>query len=328
MTTLTGATESNYRLKIVCNWNFAMEDAPLDAAVRGVEAALAGAGRPDVRAIFDPDCAAATYVVADPATGACAIIDSVLGLDPASGRTSTASLDAVLAHVADQGLKVAWILETHVHADHLSGADTLRDRFGAPVGIGAEVERVRGLFGPLLDLGDEDGARAFERLFADGDTFALGDLTVHVLAVPGHTPADVAYVVGDAVFVGDTIFMPDYGTARADFPGGDARALYRSIRRLLGLPAATRLFTGHDYKAPGRDAFAWETTVGAERGGNVHVRDGVDETAFVAFRARRDATLPAPRLLWPSLQVNLNGGRLPPPGPGGRRRLTLPLDAI
>jgi len=306
-----------------------MEDAPLAAACRAVEVALAGGPRPEVWAVFDPECSAATYVVSDPATGACAIVDSVLGLDPASGRLSTTSLDAVLAHVADRSLSVAWILETHVHADHLSGADTLQARFGAPVGIGAEVERVRAHFGPLLDIAAASSdAPAFDRLFQDGDRFALGALTGHVMAVPGHTPADVAYVIGDAVFVGDTLFMPDYGTARADFPGGDARALYRSIRRLLRLPPRTRVFSGHDYKAPGRDAFAWESTVGAQRDGNVHVRDEVAEDAFVDFRARRDATLPAPRLLWPSLQVNLNGGRLPPPGPGGVRRLTLPLDAL
>jgi glyoxylase-like metal-dependent hydrolase (beta-lactamase superfamily II) len=306
-----------------------MDDAPLAFASRAVEAALAGGPRPQVTAVFDPDCSATTYVVADPATRACAVIDSVLGLDPASGRTSTTSLDAVLAALADQALEVAWILETHVHADHLSAADALRARYGAPVGIGAEVERVRALFAPVLDPdGLACAAPAFDRLFRDGDSLALGDLAVHVLAVPGHTPADVAYVVGDTVFVGDTLFMPDYGTARADFPGGDARALYRSIRRLLSLPPQTRIFSGHDYKAPGRDAFAWESTVGAQRTGNVHVREGVDEAAFAAFRAERDATLPVPRLLWPSLQVNLNGGRLPPPGPGGARRLTLPLDAI
>jgi glyoxylase-like metal-dependent hydrolase (beta-lactamase superfamily II) len=306
-----------------------MEDTPLEAACRAAEAALAGGARPEVAAIFDPDCSAALYVVSDPATRVCAIIDSVLGLDPASGRTSTASLDAVLAHVADQGLEVAWILETHVHADHLSAADALQARFGAPVGIGAAVERVRDLFAPALGLADAGGTGLpFDRLFQDGDTFAIGSLEAHVLAVPGHTPADVAYIIGDAVFVGDTLFMPDYGTARADFPGGDPRALYRSIRRLLRLPAATRMFSGHDYKAPGRDSFAWESTVAGQRAGNVHVRDDVDEGAFVDFRTRRDAILPAPRLLWPSLQVNLNGGRLPPPGPGGLRRLTLPLDAL
>ncbi len=306
-----------------------MKDSALAAAQAAARQALAEGAVPTVAAFFDAETSSISYVVSDPRTSDCAVIDSVLGFDPVSGRTSSQGFDALARHVREQGLTVRWLLETHIHADHLSAAHRLKAMFGGTVGIGAGVARVGAHFGPILgEEGTPSSAAAFDHLFEDGETFMIGGLTARVLATPGHTQADVAYLIGDAAFIGDTLFMPDYGTARADFPGGDPRVLYRSIRRLLSLPDATRLFTGHDYKAPGRDTYAWESTVGAQRAGNVHVRDGIDEDAFVAFRTTRDATLSLPRLIWPSLQVNLAGGRLPAAEPNGARYLKIPLDAI
>lgn len=281
----------------------------------------------DVTAFFDTATNTVTYLLADPATGACAIIDPVLDFDAKSGRTATGSAAAVADAVEARGLRVEWLLETHVHADHLSGAPYLQSRLGGRVGIGEHIRTVQLLFGRLFNLAVADG-REFDRLFADGDTFRVGEIEVRVLHTPGHTPADVTYVAGDAAFVGDTLFMPDYGTARADFPGGCASTLYRSIRRVLDLPPETRLFTAHDYKAPGRDGFAWESTVAGQRAGNVHVRDGVTEDEYVAMREARDATLSMPALIIPAVQVNMRGGKLPAPEENGVRYMKIPLDAL
>ncbi|MFA6114034.1 MAG: MBL fold metallo-hydrolase [Sphingomonas sp.] len=285
---------------------------------------------PMVKTFFDEATFTASHVVHDPSTGAAAIIDSVLDYDPASGRTSHRSADAIIGHVDEHGLKVLWLLETHAHADHLSAAPYLKEKLGGAIAIGRDITRVQEAFGRIFNAGDafpRDGSQ-FDRLFDDGESFELGSIAATVLHVPGHTPADLAYVIGDAVFTGDTIFMPDFGTARADFPGGDAHQLYRSIRRLLSLPREARLYLCHDYKAPGRDAYAWETTVGAERDGNVHVHDGIGEDAFVAMRTARDATLDMPRLILPSVQVNMRGGRFPEPEANGVRYLKIPIDAL
>lgn len=308
-----------------------LHDAALDRATAVVAAALDDpSARPGVRAFFDEATFTASYVVHDPATRRAAIIDSVLDYDPAAGRTAHGSADAIVAYVEREGLTVDWLLETHAHADHLSAAPYLQQRLGGQIAIGRAIIAVQHVFGKLFNAGSDfarDGSQ-FDSLLDDGDAIALGNLPVAVLHVPGHTPADMAYVIGDAVFAGDTIFMPDYGTARADFPGGDAAQLYRSIRRLLELPRQTRLFLCHDYKAPGRDAFAWETTVGAERDANVHVHDGVDEAEFAAMRTARDRTLGMPRLILPAIQVNMRGGHLPAPEANGVRYLKIPLDAI
>ena len=282
--------------------------------------------QPRVHAQFDEATHTVSYVVWDPATRRAAIIDPVLDYDHRTGRVSHRSADDLLGFVADQGLSVDWVLETHAHADHLSAAPYLKEKTGAPIGIGARITEVQRTFAPVFGLDDVSGdGREFDRLFRDGEIIALGGLQVEVMHTPGHTPACVSYRIGEAVFVGDTLFMPDYGTARADFPGGDARTLYRSIHRLLALPDATRLYLCHDYKAPGRDHFAWETTVGEEKTRNIHVGGGVDETSFVAMREARDATLAAPVLLLPSLQVNIRAGRLPDPDRDGRRFLRIPL---
>ncbi len=288
------------------------------------------AGSPVVHAFFDEPTNTATYVVWDPATKKAAIIDSVLDFDAAAGRTKTTSADAVIAYVRDEGLTVDWLLETHAHADHLSAAPYLQQALGGQLAIGRDIIRVQNVFGKIFNADTEfrrDGSE-FDRLFDDGDRFAIGNIDAIALHVPGHTPADMAYAIGDAVFTGDTLFMPDYGTARADFPGGDARQLFRSIRRLMQLPDPTRLFLCHDYKAVGRDAYVWETTVGAQRVGNVHVHEGVGEDDFVAMRTSRDATLSMPRLILPSIQVNMRGGHLPEPEANGTRYLKIPLDAL
>lgn len=285
---------------------------------------------PIVRGFFDEATFTVSYVVHDPITRAAAIIDSVLDFDPASGRTSHESAQAIVDYVTARELTVEWLLETHVHADHLSAAPWLQARLGGKLAIGRHITTVQDTFGKLFNAGTEferDGSQ-FDRLFDDGDSFTLGSIRAAALAVPGHTPADLAFVIGDAVFPGDTIFMPDFGTARADFPGGDARRLYRSIRRLLALPSEARLFLCHDYKAPGRDVFRWETTIGAQRDTNVHVHDGVGEDDFVAMRMDRDRTLDMPRLILPSIQVNMRGGRLPEPEENGTRYLKIPLDAV
>ena len=279
-----------------------------------------------IEAFFDEPTFTVTYLLSDPASGRAAIIDPVHDYDPKSGRLSTGSADRLLERLATGGLTLDWILETHAHADHLTAAAYLRKKTGARVAIGEHIRDVQQIFAKVFNATDvsPDG-RAFDRLVKDGERLPLGDLGIEVMHLPGHTPADVAYRVGDAVFVGDTIFMPDYGTARTDFPGGDAATLYRSIRRLLSLPDSTRLFMCHDYKAPGRDRFAWETTVAEQRRSNIHVRDGVEEAAFVALRRERDATLAAPVLLLPSVQVNIRAGNLPPAEDNGRHYLKIPL---
>jgi glyoxylase-like metal-dependent hydrolase (beta-lactamase superfamily II) len=281
------------------------------------------------QAFFDPLTGTVTYVVADSGTGQAAIIDPVLGYDFKSGRTSTELADQVLAHVARQGLQVEWILETHAHADHLSGAHYLKAQAGGRTAIGEHIRAVQATFKSIFNLEHSfapDGSQ-FDHLFRDGETFRLGNLEMSALHVPGHTPADMAYLAGDAVFVGDTLFMPDVGTARADFPGGDAHQLYRSIRKLLLLPAETRIFVCHDYP-PGERAPQWETTVGEQRRANIHVHDGISEEAFVAMRAARDATLGMPTLIIPSIQVNIRAGSLPPPEGNGVSYLKIPVNAL
>jgi glyoxylase-like metal-dependent hydrolase (beta-lactamase superfamily II) len=284
---------------------------------------------PVVKGFYDPDTATVTYVVRDPGSDACAIVDPVLDFEPKAARCATRSAERVLQYLRSEGLRACWILETHVHADHLSGAAFLREALGAPVAIGARVTQVQRHFAPLFDLGADfpvDGSQ-FDRLFADGERFAIGALDVEVMATPGHTPGCVSYRCGDAVFVGDTLFMPDYGAARADFPGGDARTLYRSIRRLLALPPATRLFTGHDYRPGGREP-RWESSVAQQRADNPMVNERIGEDEFVARREARDRELGAPALILPALQVNIRAGRLPDPAPNGIRYLKLPLDRI
>ena len=280
-------------------------------------------GAPEIHAFFDEPTNAVSYLVADPASGAAAVIDPVLNFDPASGEIGSRSAEQILALASDRARSIEWVLETHVHADHLSAADFIRRRTGAEVAIGEGVRAVQQAFAP--QFGADEAEAVFDRLLADGDTVALGELTIEVLASPGHTPACVSYKIGDALFVGDTLFMPDYGTARTDFPGGDARQLYRSIRRILSFPRETRLFLCHDYKSPGRETYAWETTVGDELDHNVHVGGGVTEEDFIAMRQARDATLCAPKLLYPSIQVNIRGGRLPQAEANGARYLKIPL---
>ena len=308
-----------------------MTDAVLQSAAQQVRKVLEGTlGAPDVRAFFDEPTFTVSYVVSDPATKKAAIVDSVWDFDQASGRTSFESADEIVAYVEAEGLEVEWILETHAHADHLSAAPYLQEKLGGKLAIGREIVTVQGVFGKIFNEGTElalDGSQ-FDLLLDDGSTLMIGHVPLVALHVPGHTPADMAYVIGDAAFVGDTMFMPDFGTARADFPGGDARMLYRSIHRLLELPEETRLFMCHDYKAPGRDEFAWETTVGEQRARNVHVHDGVTEDEFVVMRTTRDKSLAMPKLILPSLQVNIRAGRLPEPEENGVRYLKLPLDLL
>ncbi|NNM57641.1 MBL fold metallo-hydrolase [Acidocella sp.] len=286
--------------------------------------------RVEVQTFFDEATFTATHVLHDPATKCGAVIDCVLDFDTAAGRTTTASADAVIAYLRTTGITLDWLLETHAHADHLSAAPYIQQHCGGRIAIGREILAVQNVFGKIFNLGDEfarDGSQ-FGHLFDDGATFSLGAIPIIALHVPGHTPADMAYIIGEAAFVGDTLFMPDYGTARADFPGGDARQLYRSIRRLLALPDETRIFLCHDYKAPGRDAFIWETTVAAQRATNIHVHDGISEDAFAAMRTARDATLGMPRLILPSVQVNIRAGQLPPPEDNGTSYLKLPLNLL
>jgi glyoxylase-like metal-dependent hydrolase (beta-lactamase superfamily II) len=281
---------------------------------------------PTIQAFFDEPTNTVSYLVADAATSRAAVIDPVLDYDHRTGKASTKSVDAILEAAADGGFQIDWVLETHAHADHLSGAPYLKLKTGAKVGIGEHIRDVQKIFRPVFNATDLKGdGSEFDRLFKDGERFSIGTLEVEVLHVPGHTPADIAYKTGDTVFVGDTLFMPDYGTARADFPGGDARTLYRSIRRLLSLPPETRLFMCHDYKAPGRDHYAWETTVGEQRTHNAHVKDGIDEDEFVAMREERDAKLAAPVLLLPSIQVNIRAGKLPPADANGVHYIKIPV---
>ncbi|MEO0982216.1 MAG: MBL fold metallo-hydrolase [Pseudomonadota bacterium] len=283
----------------------------------------------EIQAFFDSDTATVTYLVWDCETREAAIIDPVLDYEPHAARLATRSADAVLAAVEARGLTLAWALDTHAHADHLSATNYLREETGAKIGIGERITEVQSAFRPMFGAGDvtPDG-RQFDRLFADGDTFRIGGLEARVIHTPGHTPACVTYVIGGAAFVGDTLFMPDYGTARADFPGGDASTLYRSIQKIMALPPGTRIFVGHDYLPEGRDTHAWETSVAEQRAANVHVHEGVDEDAFVTLRTTRDATLAAPRLILPSLQVNIRAGALPPSEPDGRVYLKIPLNRL
>ncbi|MBH2033237.1 MAG: MBL fold metallo-hydrolase [Pseudomonadales bacterium] len=286
--------------------------------------------QPQVEAFFDPATFTYSYVVTDPTSKRCAIIDSVLDYDPAAGRTSCKSADRLIAYVREQQLQVDWLLETHVHADHLSAAPYLKRELGGQLAIGENITVVQNTFGKLFNAGTEfatDG-RQFDHLFKDGDRFQVGTIEARVIHTPGHTPACMTYLIGDAGFVGDTLFMPDYGTARCDFPGGDARTLFQSIRKLFTLPDETRLFMCHDYKAPGRDDFRFQTSVAEQRAHNVHVHEGIGEADFVAMRSARDATLGMPTLILPSVQVNMRAGQLPPAEENGTRYLKIPLDVL
>jgi glyoxylase-like metal-dependent hydrolase (beta-lactamase superfamily II) len=307
---------------------FSVTDSALAAASSQISAAQVGI--PQIKAFFDEPTFTVTYVVHDPESLRAAIVDSVLDYDPASGRTSFSAAEAVLAYVEEKGLSVDWHLETHAHADHLSAAPYLQQKIGGKIAIGEHIVIVQETFGKLFNAGTdfERDSSDFDRLWKDGDRFRIGNLDVTVLHVPGHTPACIAYVIGDAVFVGDTMFMPDYGTARADFPGGDARTLYQSAMRLLSLPPETRLFMCHDYLPEGRKDYVWETTVEAERKANVHIHEGVSEDEFVAMREARDKTLAMPRLILPSVQVNMRAGHLPPAEDNGVIYLKIPVNAV
>ena len=284
---------------------------------------------PDVTAFFDDATNTVSYVVREPEGSACAVIDSVLDFDHASGRTDTASADRIIAHVRDQGLDCQWVLETHVHADHLSAAPYVQTQLGGKIGIGANITVVQDVFGKVFNEGTEfqrDGSQ-FDQLFREGDSFHIGQLRGDVLHTPGHTPACMTYVIGDAAFVGDTVFMPDFGTARCDFPGGSAEELYGSIQKILALPDETRIFVGHDYKAPGRDDYAWESTVAEHKARNVHIADrSLDE--FVKMREERDATLGMPKLIVPSIQINMRAGKIPPAEDNGTTYLKLPVNTL
>ncbi|HCI00614.1 MAG TPA: MBL fold metallo-hydrolase [Alphaproteobacteria bacterium] len=283
-----------------------------------------------IQAFFDDDTNTVSYLVSDPDSSESAIIDSVLDYDQASGQTSTASADAVIAAVREQGREVSLILETHVHADHLSAAPYIQEQIGGKIGIGAHITEVQETFGKVFNEGtafERDGSQ-FDLLLGDGDRLNIGSLPLRVIHTPGHTPACLSYVIGDAVFVGDTIFMPDFGTARTDFPGGSAEDLYRSIQRLFELPDETRVFTAHDYKAPGREEFAWESTIGEQKARNVHVGNGQDMATFVQMREERDAKLGMPRLILPSVQVNMRGGEMPPAEENGQRYLKIPVNGF
>jgi len=285
--------------------------------------------QPIVTGFFDAPTNTISYVVQDPGSKSCAVIDSVMDIDYAAGRITYTNADAIIAHIRTHGLSLEWLIETHVHADHLSAAPYIQGKLGGKIGIGEQITVVQDVFGKVFNEGTEfrrDGSQ-FDRLFQDGDTYRIGSMTAFALHTPGHTPACMTHVIGDAAFVGDTLFMPDGGSARADFPGGDARTLFRSIHRVLALPPEMRLFMCHDYGPNGRD-IKWETTVAEERAHNIHVADGVTEDAFVAMREARDATLPMPRLILPSLQVNMRGGTLPPAEPDGRVFLKLPVNAL
>ncbi len=285
---------------------------------------------PEVTAFFDEATFTVSFVVKDPSSAACAIVDSVLDFDHASGRTDTRSADRIVAHLRERRLDPVWLLETHVHADHLSAAPYLQEQVGGKVGIGANITVIQDTFGKIFNEGtrfQRDGSQ-FDKLFGEGDGFEIGGLRGRVMHTPGHTPACLTYLIGDAAFVGDTLFMPDYGTARADFPGGSAAALYASIQRILALPDATRVFVCHDYKAPGREVFAWETTVQEQRERNVHVGAGATAEAFVAMREARDKTLGMPKLIIPSIQVNMRAGRLPEPDESGTTFLKLPVNVL
>lgn len=285
---------------------------------------------PAVQAFFDEATNTITYLLRDPTGRACAVIDSVLDFDYASGHTDTRSAEAVIAAIKNQDLDLQWILETHVHADHLSAAPYIQERLGGQIGIGAQITVVQDTFGKIFNEGTRfarDGSQ-FDRLFKDGDTVMVGQIRVDVMHTPGHTPACLTYVAGDAAFVGDTLFMPDFGTARCDFPGGSAEVMFDSVQRILALPEATRIFVGHDYKAPGRDSYAWESTVGEQKARNVHIGAGRGKADFVALRETRDATLAMPRLIIPSLQINMRAGHMPEPEDDGTSYLKVPLNRL
>lgn len=285
---------------------------------------------PIVKAFFDEATFTVSYVVRDPEGTACAIIDSVLDFDHASGRTNTQSADDVIAYVQTEGLNVDWILETHVHADHLSAAPYLQEKLGGKIGIGSNITVVQDTFGKVFNEGTEfqrDGSQ-FDQLFTQGDNFHVGQMRGDVLHTPGHTPACLTYVIGNAAFVGDTLFMPDFGTARCDFPGGSSETLFQSIQKILTLPDETRVFVGHDYKAPGRDEYAWETTVGEQKALNIHIGAGRSIEDFVQMRDARDATLGMPRLILPSLQVNMRAGQMPPADEHGDVFLKIPVNKV
>jgi glyoxylase-like metal-dependent hydrolase (beta-lactamase superfamily II) len=287
------------------------------------------ATRPEVTAFFDPKTNTISYVVQDPGSKACAVVDSVMDIDYAAGRISYESADRIIDFVRENGLTVDWLIETHVHADHLSGAPYIQEKLGGRIGIGENIRTVQDTFGKVFNEGTEfqrDGSQ-FDHLFRDGDTYTVGGMTCFAMHTPGHTPACMTHVMGNAAFVGDTLFMPDGGTARADFPGGDAHELYHSIRKVLSLPEETRLFMCHDYGPNGRE-IRWETTVGEERKHNIHVRDGVTEEEFVAMRQARDATLDMPKLIIPSIQVNMRAGKLPPKDDSGRTFLKVPVNGL
>jgi len=286
--------------------------------------------KPIVKSFFDRATYTVTHVVSDPVSGQAIVFDPVLDYDAASGRTKTASADQVITYIEQAGLNTAYIIETHAHADHLSSAPYLKDRLGGKIVIGAHIDKVQKVFGPVFNAESSfktDGSQ-FDMLVADGETFMLGELQITALHTPGHTPACMSYLVGDAVFVGDTLFMPDYGTARCDFPGGDAETLYNSIQKLFTLPDETRVFLCHDYKAPGRDEYVWETTIGAQKSENLHVSHGRTMTDFIAMREARDATLDMPKLILPSVQVNMRAGEMPPADDNGTIYLKIPVNAL
>ncbi len=285
---------------------------------------------PDVTSFFDRTTNNVSHVAADPETGQCAIIDPLLDYDQASGRTSTRSADAIIDHVRTRGLSIAWIIDTHIHADHVSAGQYLKAKLGGGLGIGERISAIQTVFGKIFNVEADfrlDGSQ-FDHLFSDGETYRIGNIEGRALHTPGHTPACMTHLIGDAAFVGDTLFMPDYGTARCDFPGGDARALYRSIRRIFELPDDTRIFLNHDYLPVGRDEFCWESTVGQQRRENIHIRDGISEEDFVTMRTERDASLATPRLMIPSVQVNMRAGKFPPAESNGIRYLKVPVDAL
>ena len=286
--------------------------------------------KPDVSAFFDEATNTISYVVRDPSGTACAVVDSVLDFDYASGRTDTRSADAIIGFIKENGYDLQWLLETHVHADHLSAAPYIQEKLGGKIGIGDKIRVVQDTFGKVFNEGSEfqrDGSQ-FDSLFHEGDTLEIGDLRVEILHTPGHTPACLTYVIGDAAFVGDTLFMPDFGTARCDFPGGSSEALFDSIQKILSLPDDTRIFVGHDYKAPGRDEYAWETTVGEQKALNVHIGSGKSAEDFVKMRDERDASLDMPKLIIPSLQVNMRAGQMPDPDEKGNVYLKVPVNKL
>jgi glyoxylase-like metal-dependent hydrolase (beta-lactamase superfamily II) len=294
------------------------DDYPIDLTVK-----------PEVIGFFDPQTNTISYIVKDPNSPACAVVDPVMDIDYAAGRISPGSADKIIAVIRERGLRIDWLIETHAHADHLSAAPYIQQKLGGKLGIGENITIIQDTFGKIFNEGTEfqrDGSQ-FDRLFGDGDRYTIGTMTAFAIHTPGHTPACMTHVMGNAAFVGDTLFMPDGGTARADFPGGDARQLYRSIKKVLSLPPDMRLFMCHDYGPGGRE-IRWETTVAEERARNIHVRDGVSEDEFVAMRTARDATLEMPRLIIPSIQVNIRGGQLPPPDEDGKRYLKVPVNEL